>query len=136
MENRQGETAAVLFEAKPEIDIHEQSPIALAFVGDGVFEVLVRARLVERTRLVPNRLHAAAVKFVSAKGQYAALEVIAPLLDEAERAVVAPRAKIPQRPLWRSMPPHRSTGRPRRWNPCLAGCICRTGARASKNCSM
>lgn len=88
MENRQGETAAVLFEAKPEIDIHEQSPIALAFVGDGVFEVLVRARLVERTRLVPNRLHAAAVKFVSAKGQYAALEVIAPLLDEAERAVV------------------------------------------------
>ena len=88
MENRQGETAAVLFEAKPEIDIHEQSPIALAFVGDGVFEVLVRARLVERTRLVPNRLHAAAVKFGSAKGQYAALEVIAPLLDEAERAVV------------------------------------------------
>ncbi len=78
----------MLFEAKPEIDIHEQSPIALAFVGDGVFEVLVRARLVERTRLVPNRLHAAAVKFVSAKGQYAALEVIAPLLDEAERAVV------------------------------------------------
>ena len=72
----------MLFEAKPEIDIHEQSPIALAFVGDGVFEVLVRARLVERTRLVPNRLHAAAVKFVSAKGQYAAL------LDEAERAVV------------------------------------------------
>ena len=58
----------MLFEAKPEIDIHEQSPIALAFVGDGVFEVLVRARLVERTRLVPNRLHAAAVKFVSAKG--------------------------------------------------------------------
>ena len=33
-------------------------------------------------------MHAAAVKFVSAKGQYAALEVIAPLLDEAERAVV------------------------------------------------
>ena len=62
--------------------------VSLLEIGDGVFEVLVRARLVERTRLVPNRLHAAAVKFVSAKGQYAALEVIAPLLDEAERAVV------------------------------------------------
>ena len=61
----------MLFEAKPEIDIHEQSPIALAFVGDGVFEVLVRARLVERTRLVPNRLHAAAVKFVSTKATVA-----------------------------------------------------------------
>ena len=71
-----------------DVEPRNLSPLALAFVGDGVFEVLVRARLVERTRLVPNRLHAAAVKFVSAKGQYAALEVIAPLLDEAERAVV------------------------------------------------
>ena len=133
MENRQGETAAVLFEAKPEIDIHEQSPIALAFVGDGVFEVLVRARLVERTRLVPNRLHAAAVKFVSAKGQYAALEVIAPLLDEAERAVVRRGKNSTKATVAKH---HRSTGHPRRWNPCLAGCICRTGARASKNCSM
>ncbi|MFQ7726325.1 MAG: ribonuclease III domain-containing protein [Ruthenibacterium lactatiformans] len=125
----------MLFEAKPEIDIHEQSPIALAFVGDGVFEVLVRARLVERTRLVPNRLHAAAVKFVSAKGQYAALEVIAPLLDEAERAVVR-RGKNSTKATVAKHATHRSTGRPRRWNPCLAGCICRTGARASKNCSM
>ena len=46
----------MLFEAKPEIDIHEQSPIALAFVGDGVFEVLVRARLVvEKQKRHPNR---------------------------------------------------------------------------------
>lgn len=78
----------MLFEAKPEIDIREQSPIALAFVGDGVFEVLVRTRLVERTRLVPNRLHAEAVKFVSAKGQFAALEKIMPLLSEEEQGVV------------------------------------------------
>ncbi len=78
----------MLFEAKPEIDIREQSPISLAFVGDGVFEVLVRKRLVERTRLVPNRLHAEAVKFVSAKGQFAALEKIMPLLDEQEQGVV------------------------------------------------
>ena len=66
MENRQGETAAVLFEAKPEIDIHEQSPIALAFVGDGVFEVLAGARLAERTRPVPSRRHAAALNLLSA----------------------------------------------------------------------
>ena len=116
----------MLFEAKPEIDIHEQSPIALAFVGDGVFEVLVRARLVERTRLVPNRLHAAAVKFVSAKGQYAALEVIAPLLDEAERAVVR-RGKNSTKATVAKHATPQSTGRPRRWNPCLAGCTRESG---------
>lgn len=74
--------------AQPEIDVREQSPLALAFVGDGVYEALVRARLVERTRLVPGSLHAAAVHFVCAKGQCAALEAIGPLLTEAEQAVV------------------------------------------------
>lgn len=78
----------MLWEAKPEIDLREQSPIALAFVGDGVLEALVRARLVERTRLVPGRLHAAAVHFVCAKSQCAALERIEPMLTEAEQAVV------------------------------------------------
>lgn len=74
--------------AKPEIDLREQSPLALAFVGDGVYEALVRARLVERTRLAPGSLHAAAVHFVRAGGQCAALEAIEPLLDERERDIV------------------------------------------------
>ena len=32
----------MLFEAHPEIDIHEMSPLALAFAGDAVLELLVR----------------------------------------------------------------------------------------------
>ncbi|MEG2931674.1 MAG: ribonuclease III domain-containing protein [Ruthenibacterium sp.] len=72
----------MLFEADSQIDIHEQSPIALAFVGDGVFELLVR------TRLVPNQLHAHAVRLVSAKGQCAALALLEPLLTERESAIV------------------------------------------------
>ena len=78
----------MLFEANAQIDLREQSPIALAFVGDGVFEVLVRTRLVERTRLVPNQLHSHAVRLVSAKGQSAGLVLLEPLLDEREAAVV------------------------------------------------
>ena len=46
----------MLFETKSEVDIHEMSPLALAFVGDAVLELLVRARLVGTTRLQPNRL--------------------------------------------------------------------------------
>ena len=78
----------MLWEAKPEIDLREQSPIALAIVGDGILEALVRTRLVERTRLAPGRLHAAAVHFVCAKSQCIALESLEPLLKEEELAVV------------------------------------------------
>ena len=77
-----------MFSLEPEIDIREQSPIALAFVGDGVFELLVRARLVSTTRLVPHSLHAQAVRLVSAKGQAVAAEALLPLLSEEEQAVL------------------------------------------------
>ena len=50
----------MLFTQKSEVDIHEMSPLALAFVGDAVLELLVRARLVGTTRLQPNRLHTVA----------------------------------------------------------------------------
>ena len=43
----------MLFTQKSEVDIHEMSPLALAFVGDAVLELLVRARLVGTTRLQP-----------------------------------------------------------------------------------
>lgn len=80
----------MLFEPdrKEKVDIREQSPLSLAFVGDGVYELLVRARLVEYTRLVPNQLHRHTVRFVSAKGQCRGLEAILPLLSEEELAVV------------------------------------------------
>ena len=78
----------MLFESKNQIDIREHSPLALAFVGDGVYELLVRSREVERTRLQPGRLHGGAVKFVSAKGQFEALQFLEPLLTEEERDLV------------------------------------------------
>jgi len=78
----------LLFTSANEADLRERSPLALAFVGDGVYELLVRAREVERTRLSPNKLHSGAVRFVSAKGQFQALGFIDPLLTEEERNIV------------------------------------------------
>ena len=78
----------MLFESENQIDLREQSPLALAFVGDGVYELLVRAREVERTRLQPGRLHGGAVKFVSAKGQFEALRFLEPMLTEEEKNLV------------------------------------------------
>ena len=78
----------MLFETKPEVDIHEMSPVALAFVGDAVLELLVRARLVGTTRLQPNRLHTVATHYVSAHAQCRELEILEPLLTEAEANVL------------------------------------------------
>ena len=78
----------MLFETKPEVDIHEMSPLALAFVGDAVLELLVRAKLVGTTRLQPNRLHTVVTHYVSAHAQSRELEILEPLLSEAEASVL------------------------------------------------
>lgn len=78
----------MLWEENRNIDLRERSPLALAFVGDGVLETLVRARLVEYTHLSPGRLHAAAVHFVCARSQCAALDAVEPMLDGEEQDIV------------------------------------------------
>ena len=72
----------------PEIDIKEMSPLALAFVGDAVLELLVRSRLVGTTRLQPGRLHSVATQYVSARAQFRELAALEPLLTEQEAAVL------------------------------------------------
>ena len=75
----------MLFTQKSEVDIHEMSPLALAFVGDAVLELLVRARLVGTTRLQPNRLHTVATHYVSAHAQNLELDIIEPMLPRQKR---------------------------------------------------
>lgn len=78
----------MLFEAHPEIDIHEMSPLALAFAGDAVLELLVRQRLVETSRLQPGRLHSMATHYVSAHAQNQELALIEPMLTEEEQNIL------------------------------------------------
>ena len=70
-----------------EIDTKEISPLALAFVGDGVYEMMVREMLVCEANRSANELHKAAVKLVRAEAQAAAMDTIEPLLTEKELAV-------------------------------------------------
>lgn len=78
----------MLFESVPKIDIREQSPLSLAFVGDAVLELLVRQRLVETTRLLPGRLHSVATRYVSARAQSRELSILEPVLTEEEANVL------------------------------------------------
>ena len=77
----------MLFEAEPQVDIREMNPLSLAFMGDGVLELLVRQHLVERSRLLPGKLHAEAVRYVSARSQFLEMKLLEPMLTEEEYAV-------------------------------------------------
>ncbi len=70
-----------------EVDVRAVSPLALAFVGDGVYEMMVRERLVCLANRPPRELHRAAVSMVRAEAQAEAMEVLLPLLTEKETAV-------------------------------------------------
>lgn len=63
------------------------SPLNLAFIGDCVYEMLVRETLVTDANRPVNDLHRESVKFVSAKAQTAAFEKIKDILTDEEMAV-------------------------------------------------
>lgn len=48
---------------------------ALAYVGDAVYEVRVRERVIQRGITQPNKLHRAAIKYVEAAGQAYVMKV-------------------------------------------------------------
>ncbi len=70
------------------VDIREQSPLAMAFVGDAVYSLLIREHLVTDKRHPINKLNKMSVNYVSAKGQFMALELISELLTEEEANMV------------------------------------------------
>ena len=69
------------------MDTRALSPITLAFVGDGVYELMVRELLAAEANRPANVLHRQAVSMVRAEAQAAAYEKISPMLTEAEQAV-------------------------------------------------
>ena len=69
------------------VDLHTISPLNLAFVGDAVFELLVRGRLVANANRPNAELHKLSVEQVCASAQAVALDKIWPLLTEQEQAV-------------------------------------------------
>lgn len=69
-----------------EINPKQLSPLNLAFIGDCVYEMLVRESLVVEANRPVNDLHKESVKYVSAKAQTKAFEKIKDILTEEEMA--------------------------------------------------
>ena len=61
---------------------------ALAFIGDAVYELYARKRVIESGQTNADKLHQMAVKYVRAEGQARALKSMLDLLSEEERELV------------------------------------------------
>lgn len=68
------------------VNARQLSPLNLAFVGDAIYEILVREMLVCNANRPVNDLHRESVKYVSAQAQTAVFEKIKDILTEEETA--------------------------------------------------
>ena len=68
-------------------DIRSFSPLTLAYIGDAVYEIVIRTIIVEKGNAPVNKLHHKASSLVKAVAQKEAMERILPLLTKEEEAV-------------------------------------------------
>lgn len=69
------------------VDVRSYSPLTLAYIGDAIYDVIVRTVVVERANRPANDLHKAAIQYVRAQTQAAMVEVLQDVLSEEEMAV-------------------------------------------------
>ena len=63
------------------------SPLVLAYMGDAVYELMIRERIVRQGNRQVNRLHLAAVHLVKAGTQAAMIRLLEPVLTPEELSV-------------------------------------------------
>lgn len=67
-------------------DVRAYSPLTLAYIGDAVYEVVIRSVIVGRANRPANELHKHAVTYVQAAAQAAMAEALLPELTDDEEA--------------------------------------------------
>jgi ribonuclease-3 family protein len=73
---------------EPSVPPHLVSPLALAYLGDAVYDLYVRQYVLSRPSHRPNQLHREATRFVSAKAQAKAVRLLEGELTEEERGML------------------------------------------------
>ena len=71
-----------------EREVNQYSPLALAFLGDSVYDTLVRDFLLRKANMPVAKLHSAKIKLVCAEFQSSVYDVTAENLTEKELAVL------------------------------------------------
>lgn len=68
-------------------NINTYSPLTLAFIGDSIYDLVIRTFIVEKVNAPVNKLHKEASSYVNAKSQAKILHGIENILTKEEQAV-------------------------------------------------
>ena len=69
-------------------EVNMLSPLTWAYVGDCVYELYIRTKLVNESNLKPHKLHIESIKYVKAQAQSELLNKIYETLNEEEKDIV------------------------------------------------
>lgn len=70
-----------------EQDVRAYSPLTLAYIGDGIYDLVIRSVIVERANRSANDLHKKATRYVKAEAQAKMILALLEELTEEEEAV-------------------------------------------------
>lgn len=70
-----------------EVDIRTYSPLTLAYIGDGIFDLVIRSVVVGRGNTSANELHRKTSRIVKAHTQAEMIEKLVPQLTEEENDI-------------------------------------------------
>lgn len=70
-----------------EADLRTYSPLVLAYIGDAVYDLVIRTMLVEQGSCAVRKLHNRASALVKAQTQSGMMDTLLPLLSAEEEAV-------------------------------------------------
>ncbi len=66
------------------VDIRSYSPLALAYIGDGVFDLIIRSFVINRGNVQVNKMHRHTSNIVKAQTQAQMVQALEPLLNTEE----------------------------------------------------
>ncbi|MDO4623563.1 MAG: ribonuclease III domain-containing protein [Eubacteriales bacterium] len=71
----------------PDFGVKQYSPLTLAYIGDAVFELVIRTMLVREANTAVNKLHRRASGMVNAGAQSKMIGILEPYFTEEEASV-------------------------------------------------
>lgn len=70
-----------------DVDIRTYSPLVLAYIGDAVYELLIRTRVISRGSMRVSKMHKKSASLVKAETQANLIKILSEELTEEELAV-------------------------------------------------
>lgn len=70
-----------------DVDVVSYSPLVLAYIGDAVYEVLIRTKVINRGSMQVNKMHKKSSELVCAEAQAGLAKILQDELTEEEFAV-------------------------------------------------